>query len=401
MNRRLFPFFCLGACLVSAACPSGPSAPGRDKARVLERRIDFINDLTSRRGLAARALDELSAALPDGIWLTEVVYDTEGIRLKGRAPSNTLLADYVSSLGARPSLTGVALQSSVQKQARNREYQEFALQALVKNARAVESSGPGAGPGSGDVTALAGRLEELEKILPPRKETADLLRQFQRAAGDSGLKITRFAPGTETPGESYNEWPVAVEVAGSRQGLIRFLKGLTDWPRLWLIKKCSFKAVSNDDADSPVRASLTAQTFLVGEAAAAGAEGHNLVLLFLHRLFQRPGDKGVQALPVAERSDGEGPVKLRTGPQHEPAGIIPVGRGREGAPVLPVSLDPFVDNPAELLIDLRLIIAVATVADPARNRTDVTPVFFRPPYQLEVFVTRFHRRPPRFSAGRA
>lgn len=270
MNRRLFSLFCLGVCLVSAACPSGPSAPGPDKARALERRIDFINDVTSRRGLAARALDELSAALPNGIWLTEVVYDSEGIRLKGRAPSNTLLADYVSSLGASPSLAGVALQSSVQKQARNREFQEFALQALVKNARAVESSRPGAGSGSGDVAALAGRLEELEKILPPRKETADLLRQFQRTAGDSGLKITKFAPGTETPGESYDEWPVAIEVAGSRQGLLQFLKGLTDWPQLWLIKKYSFKAVSNDDADSPVRASITTQTFLVGQTTVAG-----------------------------------------------------------------------------------------------------------------------------------
>jgi hypothetical protein len=263
MSRRLFPLLCLGVCLVSAACPSGPSASGPDKARALERKIDFIDDLKSRRGLAARALEELSAALPDGIWLTEVVYDSGGIRLKGRAPSNTLLADYVSNLGASPSLTGVALQSSVQKQVRNREYEEFAIQALVKNARAVESSRPGADSGSGDVAALAGRLEELEKILPPRKETADLLREFQRAAGDSGLKITKFTPGTETPGESYDEWPVAIEVAGSRQGLIRFLKGLTDWPRLWLIKKSSLKTVSNDDADSPVRASLTVQTFLM------------------------------------------------------------------------------------------------------------------------------------------
>ncbi|HYA49149.1 MAG TPA: type 4a pilus biogenesis protein PilO [Burkholderiales bacterium] len=262
MNGRLFPLFCLAACLVSAACPSGPSASGPSEAVALERKIEFMSGITGRRDLAARALEDVNAALPSGVWLTEAVYDSEAIRLKGRAASNNLLADYVSNLGAIPSLNGVELQSSVQRPARNREYEEFMIQVLVRKAGASVSSEPEAKPGSGDVAALAARLEELEKVLPPRKETADLLRQFQQAAGEAGLKITKFAPGAEAPGDLYNEWPVAIEVAGSRQGFEQFLKGLADWPRLWLAKKFSFQAVSNDDARSPVRVSLTAQTFL-------------------------------------------------------------------------------------------------------------------------------------------
>lgn len=250
---------------MSIACPSGPSASGPDEAATLRGKIDLINGLLSQRDLAARVLDDLSAALPDRVWLTEVSYEAAGIRAKGNAPSNTLLADYVSRLGSSSSLAEVSLQSSVQRRIRNREYQEFVIQAQVRGARGEMPSGSEAGTESGDVAALTGRLEELEKVFSPDKDSAGILRQFQQAAGDLGLKITKFVPANEIPREFYSEWPISIEVTGSRQNLKRFFGSISDLPQLWLIKKFSFNSISAQEADSPIRASLTAQTFFLRE----------------------------------------------------------------------------------------------------------------------------------------
>jgi hypothetical protein len=265
MRSRLYFTFCLSAGLISIACPSNRSAPGPEPAAALERKINFIDGLMGQRPLAARILNELGTALPARVWLTEVVYGADGIRVKGRASSNGLIADYVSSLERSPSLTEVNLLSSVQKRARNNDYQEFTLQARVKGASGEKPSKSGSEPGPEAVAALTGRLDELIKVLPAGKETADILRHFQLAANDAGLKITKIAPGSEIPGEFTSEWPISIEAAGSRQSLRRFFEGIAEFPRLWLIKKFSFSAVSNDDADSPVRASITAQTYFLRE----------------------------------------------------------------------------------------------------------------------------------------
>jgi Tfp pilus assembly protein PilO len=106
-----------------------------------------------------------------------------------------------------------------------------------------------------------------------RKDTADALRQFQQAANDSGMRIAKFAPGSEIPGEFYSEWPISIEVTGSRQSLGRFFDRINELPQLWLMGKLSFKAVTNQDAASPIRATLTVQAYLLREAESAGS-GH-------------------------------------------------------------------------------------------------------------------------------
>jgi len=269
MKRRVFLTFCLSAALIAVANPSAPFPSGPEQAAALERKIDLIEGLISQRQLAARILNDLSTALPARIWLTEGIDDPDGIRVRGNALSNNLVADYISRLEGSPNLTDVNLLSSVQRRAGNREYQEFALRVLAKDNRAVKPSRPGSRSDPDAVIALARRLEELEKVMPARKETAEILRQLQQAASDSRLSITKFAPGSDIPREFYSEWPISIEVTGSRQSLRRFFDSIADLPQLWLITKFSFNAVSNQDPDSPVRASFTAQTYFLRETPAA------------------------------------------------------------------------------------------------------------------------------------
>jgi len=255
MMRKGLLLGCLSACLVLLACPSGPSSSGpdrasdQDQAATLKDKLDLFQDLLEQRHAAGRVWDELMTALPDRVWLTGIVYDSEGIEVKGRARTNNLLADYVSRLERQPGLTQVMLLSSVQKQARNIEFQEFALRALADPPR----------------EEMVASLEELEKAMPARNETSDMLRQVQQLASDSRLNVTKFVPGNEIQKDFYSEWPVAIEVTGTRQAFGRFLGAMAELPRLWLVSKFSVKAVSDQDVDSPVRASITAITCFLRE----------------------------------------------------------------------------------------------------------------------------------------
>jgi len=98
----------------------------------LERKINLINDLRSQQDLAARIMDQLSRSLPDWVWLTEVNYDAKGLQIKGRALSNNLIADYMTSLEASPVLANVALATSTQKRAGRNEFLEFTLNAALE-----------------------------------------------------------------------------------------------------------------------------------------------------------------------------------------------------------------------------------------------------------------------------
>ena len=123
-HRTSFLIF-VGACLALAACNSGPSSSAssssqRDEAAILERRTEHIEGLLARRTLAAEVLDTLISDLPDRVWLTEVTYGAGKVQVKGKAPSNNLVADYLSRLEGRPALTSVVLRSSAMKIVRGR-----------------------------------------------------------------------------------------------------------------------------------------------------------------------------------------------------------------------------------------------------------------------------------------
>lgn len=261
MIRRTPTLLALGLGLIFAACNPGPSGSGsspasKDDAAALERKAGHLERLLARRADAANALEALASALPGRTWLLEVAYDSGKIKVRGRAATNNLLADYITRLGENPSFTGMTLGGSVMKNVRGRESQEFALEiALVDPAGEGVSSGPGADP--------AARLRELEAKLPPRQDTAGTLREIQRLALDSGLQMTKFAPGAEVSGELTTALPATVEVSGDLRSLGRYLRGLAGLPGLWVVDKLTLRAAAPDDPRSEYRASIAARAYFV------------------------------------------------------------------------------------------------------------------------------------------
>ena len=95
----------------------------------LERKINLIAQLKAQQTLAVRIMDELSKNIPDWVWLTETEYKEQRVEIKGRALSNSLIADYIYNLESSPYFQNVNLISSTQKTEKNDKYLEFTLTA--------------------------------------------------------------------------------------------------------------------------------------------------------------------------------------------------------------------------------------------------------------------------------
>ncbi|MGB9004867.1 MAG: PilN domain-containing protein [Candidatus Aminicenantales bacterium] len=96
---------------------------------IVEKKISLINLLKSQREIAVRIMDELSKNLPDWVWLNEVSYENQLLRIKGRAMSNTQIAEYISKLENTEALSQVNVIEITQRTQRNEQFLEFILSA--------------------------------------------------------------------------------------------------------------------------------------------------------------------------------------------------------------------------------------------------------------------------------
>ncbi|UCE21124.1 MAG: PilN domain-containing protein [Candidatus Aminicenantes bacterium] len=93
------------------------------------RKIELINQLKAKQGIAVTILDELSKQIPQWVWLTEVSFSRQQIQVRGRATDNSVIADYVYNLETSPYFTNVDLKSTTRRTTRNNEYFDFSLSA--------------------------------------------------------------------------------------------------------------------------------------------------------------------------------------------------------------------------------------------------------------------------------
>jgi type IV pilus assembly protein PilN len=96
---------------------------------IVEKKIGLIHLLKSQREIAVRIMDELSKNLPEWVWLNEVSYENYLLRIKGRAMSNTQIAEYISKLENTEALSQVNVIEITQRTQRNEQFLEFILSA--------------------------------------------------------------------------------------------------------------------------------------------------------------------------------------------------------------------------------------------------------------------------------
>jgi type IV pilus assembly protein PilN len=101
---------------------------------LFERQNKVIEQLKSRQKAPLVLLDEVSARLPEGVWLVELKEQAGGgsVNLMGYAFSNSELVSYVQRLKGSRYLTNVALVESRQSKIGQFSVYKFKIQLKVK-----------------------------------------------------------------------------------------------------------------------------------------------------------------------------------------------------------------------------------------------------------------------------
>ena len=73
-----------------------------DKKRSLEEKINLINNLKTNQKGPVRLMDEVSKALPDLVWLTDMQMQGDQLTMKGRTLSPNAVATYLENLKKSP-----------------------------------------------------------------------------------------------------------------------------------------------------------------------------------------------------------------------------------------------------------------------------------------------------------
>jgi len=113
-------------------------------------------------------------------------------------------------------------------------------------------------------------LNELEAIIPKRKEIWDILKKMQQLAVNSRLDIVKFLPKGEVDMEFYYEWPISIEITGNYHNLAMFFDRLSNFSRLFNIEDFSIKSLGKQTETSTISAAYTAKTYIFREETPPG-----------------------------------------------------------------------------------------------------------------------------------
>ncbi|NIO48940.1 MAG: type 4a pilus biogenesis protein PilO [Candidatus Aminicenantes bacterium] len=113
-------------------------------------------------------------------------------------------------------------------------------------------------------------LNELEAIIPKRKEIWDILKKMQQLAINSRLNIVKFLPKGEVDMEFYYEWPISIEITGNYHNLAMFFDRLSNFSRLFNVEDFSIKSLTKQTEASTISAAYTAKTYIFREETPPG-----------------------------------------------------------------------------------------------------------------------------------
>ncbi len=93
----------------------------------LEQKLSVLNGLKENKSGPVHLMDELSAALPDRLWVTKFAEKGGSIDIDGIADSENTVADFMELLEASPYYRGVQLAVTEQAEIADMKVQKFSL----------------------------------------------------------------------------------------------------------------------------------------------------------------------------------------------------------------------------------------------------------------------------------
>jgi type IV pilus assembly protein PilO len=115
------------------------------------------------------------------------------------------------------------------------------------------------------VAQLEADLERLKLLLPPQKETPDLMRKVEYLARQSNLIVRAFRPSATVNKDFYQEWPIAIDVEGNYHNLALFFDRVGRLPRLVNVGNVRVRSQGKQTATNTIAANCTATTYVYVE----------------------------------------------------------------------------------------------------------------------------------------
>jgi type IV pilus assembly protein PilO len=161
-----------------------------------------------------------------------------------------------------------------------RDQKTTTLEKLNKDIAALEVTVSKLAEFQEQVKLLEAKLERLKLILPPQKETPDLMKKVQALASQSSLNIRKFNPKQTVSRDFYQEWPIDMDLEGTYHSLATFFDRMSRLPRLVNVGNVKIKALAQQKASGTISTGCVATTFVYVEpppappaAAAPGGKG--------------------------------------------------------------------------------------------------------------------------------
>lgn len=143
-----------------------------------------------------------------------------------------------------------------------RETKTVQLETLQKEIRALEVTANKLQEFQREVQLLEAKLETLKRILPPAKETPDLMRKVQALAAQSNLLIKTFTPLAVVNKDFYQEWPINVAVQGTYHNLALFFDRIGRLSRLVNVGELKIASMPAQSVSATISATCVATTFV-------------------------------------------------------------------------------------------------------------------------------------------
>ena len=146
-------------------------------------------------------------------------------------------------------------------------------ESLQKEIRALEVTANKLQEFQREVQLLEAKLETLKRILPPEKETPDVMRRVQSLAAQSFLTIRKFTPAPTKQQEFYQEVPINVDLDGTYHNLGLFFDRVGRLSRLVNVGNLKVKSQSKQELNNTIAASCVATTFVYQDAPRPPVKG--------------------------------------------------------------------------------------------------------------------------------
>ncbi len=120
-----------------------------------------------------------------------------------------------------------------------------------------------------EVARLEVDLKKLLEILPPRRNTEDLLERIETLTEQGDFNLLSFKPQSLQPVDFYSEWPIKIQLVGTYHNLAEFFDKIGRFSRIINVDSLTISALSQRDRAGgfhTIKADFMAKTFLYNES---------------------------------------------------------------------------------------------------------------------------------------